>query len=49
MAQNWIPETDEFPQRYVNAVQAILNDVDQLGLLNAEFVNDTYGGGAPTR
>lgn len=45
MAQTWVPKQTNFAQRYVNAVQAILNDVDQLTLLNAEFTNDTYGSG----
>lgn len=45
MAQSWITKQTGFAQRYVNAVQAILNDVDQLTLLNAEFTTDTYGSG----
>jgi hypothetical protein len=45
MAQVWTAKQTNFVQRYANAVQGLLNIVDQLTLLNAEFSNDAYGTG----
>jgi hypothetical protein len=45
MAANWATKQTGFVQRYAAAVQALLNDIDQLTLLDAEFTNDAYGSG----
>lgn len=45
MAQTDTAKQTQFVQAYSELCQTLLTTVDQLGLMNTEFTNDTYGTG----
>lgn len=45
MAQSDTAKQTQFVTAYASLCQQLLATVDQLGLMNTEFTNDTYGSG----